>query len=79
MTLFSVSFVHTIVTNNASKTCDCTPETLRKTHTKQVWFLPLFSMAFYKGFSYFPDFLVSPCSSAFQLGFFKSALPWHFC
>jgi hypothetical protein len=50
MTLFSVSFVHTSVTNDASKTCECTPETLRKTHTKQVWFLSAFSMAFYKGF-----------------------------
>jgi hypothetical protein len=42
MTLFSVSFVHTSVTNDASKTCECTPETLWKKHTKQVWFLSVF-------------------------------------
>lgn len=68
MTLFSVSFVHASVTNDASKTCECTPETLWKIHTKQLWFLSIFHGILLR-FSYFPDFLVSPCSSAFPLGF----------
>jgi hypothetical protein len=67
MTLFSVSLVHTGVTNDASKTCECTPATLPEKHTKQVWFPSNFH-GILSRFSYFPDFLVTPCSSAFPLG-----------